>query len=111
MTDEIYTVPQIKEKLYPVFTENKINKAILFGSYAKGTASKKSDIDLMVDSGLYGLKFVGFLGELCDALGKAVDLIDVRQITPGSMIEKEISKTGEVIYEIRISVRSCWHGR
>lgn len=99
MSNEIYTVPQIKEKLYPIFAENKINKAVLFGSYAKGTASEKSDVDLMVDSGLYGLKFVGFLGEVSDALGKEVDLIDVRQIMPGSVIDKEISKMGEVIYE------------
>jgi len=99
MSSEIYTVPQIKEKLNPIFAENNIQKAVLFGSYANGTASKKSDVDLMVDSGLYGLKFVGFLGELCDALDKAVDLIDVRQIAPGSRIDKEISETGEVIYE------------
>ena len=49
---EIYTLPQLKRVLTPVFDAYGVRKAILFGSYAKGTATEKSDIDLLVDSRL-----------------------------------------------------------
>lgn len=95
----VYTVPQIRERLMPVFTRNGIKRAVLFGSYGKGTASDKSDVDLLVDSGLRGLRFVGFLGEVQDALEKEVDLFDVSHIEPGSLIDQEIQETGVTVYE------------
>ena len=52
MTDTIYTPEQIQQILFPVFLQYPVKKAILFGSYAKGTAETKSDIDILVDSGL-----------------------------------------------------------
>lgn len=76
-----------------------IRKAILFGSYGKGTATEKSDVDLLVDSNLRGLKFVGFLDDVQTALGKEVDLFDVSHIQPGSLIDQEIRETGVTIYE------------
>ena len=47
---EIYTLPQLKRVLTPVFDAYGVRKAILFGSYAKGTATEKSDIDLLVQA-------------------------------------------------------------
>ncbi len=37
---------------------------------AKGTAAKKSDLDLLVDSKLRGLKFVGFIEAVRQAVGE-----------------------------------------
>ena len=71
----------------------------LFGSYGKGTATEKSDVDLLVDSGLRGLKFVGFLDEVQRTVGKEVDLFDVSHIQAGSQIEREIKDTGITVYE------------
>ena len=71
----------------------------MFGSYGKGTATEKSDVDLLVDSNLRGLKFVGFLDDVQTALGKEVDLFDVSHIQPGSLIDQEIRETGVTIYE------------
>ena len=68
--------------------------AILFGSYGKRNASKKSDVDLLVDSGLHGLKFIGLGEEIRAALDKEVDLFDVSHIEPASRIEKEIGRNG-----------------
>ncbi len=96
---EIYTLPQLKASLTPVFDAYGIRKAILFGSYGKGTATEKSDIDLLVDSGLQGLRFVGFLDDVQKAVGKEVDLFDVAHIEVGSLIENEIRQTGVVMYE------------
>lgn len=99
MPPAIYTVPQLQDTLSPVFARNGVKKAILFGSYGKGSATEKSDVDLLVDSGLKGLRFIGFLDEVQKALGKKVDLFDVAHIEPGSPIDQEIQTTGVTVYE------------
>ena len=99
MTETVYSIGQLKTMLLPVFKRNGVRKAVLFGSYGKGEASKKSDLDLFVDSGLRGLKFIGLLCEISEVVDKNVDLIDVTHIENGSRIEKEIEETGVVLYE------------
>ena len=37
--DSVYDVSKLKEMLYPIFDENPIYTATLFGSYAKGNAT------------------------------------------------------------------------
>lgn len=98
MTNQIYSPQQIQALLIPIFQEYNIRKAVLFGSYAKGIAHDKSDIDLLVDSGLKGMAFFGLLEDVVTALGKDVDLLDTSQIIPNSEVEIEIAKTGVVIY-------------
>lgn len=95
----IYSLPQLQTALFPLFRNYDIRKAVLFGSYGKGTATEKSDVDLLVDSNLHGLRFVGFLNDVQTALGKDVDLFDVSHIQPGSRIDREIQETGVTIYE------------
>ncbi len=99
MTSQIYTVEQLKNLLGSVFRHYDIKKAILFGSYAKGEATEDSDVDLLVNSGLRGLSFVGLKEDLCKAVGKDVDVLDVTHIEKDSKIDEEIQKTGIVIYE------------
>lgn len=95
----IYTPLQIQTLLQPVFSEYKVRKATLFGSYAKGFAEKQSDIDILVDSGLKGLAFFGLLEDVVTALGKEVDILDTSQLTGDSRVGEEIEKSGVVIYE------------
>lgn len=99
MPPAVYTVPQLQDVLSPVFARNGIKRAVLFGSYGKGSATEKSDVDLLVDSGLKGLRFIGFLEEVQRTLGKEVDLFDVRHIEPGSLIDREIQSSGVTVYE------------
>jgi predicted nucleotidyltransferase len=94
----IYTVDEIKDKVAPVLKEHNVKKAILFGSYADGEAQMKSDIDILVDSGLHGLSFFELVADVQEALQKEVDLIDVSEIAKGSQIDVEIAETGVVIY-------------
>ena len=95
----IYTVPQLRDTLTPIFAKYGVRRAVLFGSYGKGTATEKSDVDLLVDSGLRGLRFVGFLDDIQRAIGKDVDLFDVTHIHQGSEIDREIKATGVTVYE------------
>ncbi len=93
-----YTLTELKNKLDPVFDQYGVRSAILFGSYAKGKATGRSDVDILVDSGLRGLAFFGLLEGVRAALQIPVDLIDVTQIEQGSQIEREIRQTGVSIY-------------
>lgn len=94
-----HKVEDIQKDLSPVFKNHDVNSAILFGSYAKGSANKYSDVDILVDSGLKGLCFYGLLEDVCNKLKTSVDLIDKSQLTPNSDFEKEIYSTGILIYE------------
>ena len=94
----LYSISEIKQVLSPIFKKHKVKKAILFGSYVKGTADSRSDIDIVVDTDLKGLAFYGLLGEAADSLRFPLDLIERRQIEKGSDFEKEIQKTGVTIY-------------
>ncbi len=96
---EALTVSALKRRLAPVFARYEVRKAVLFGSVAKGTANDKSDVDLLVDSGLRGLRFVGLLEEVRNAAGADVDLLDVTHVEKDSPIEREIANTGITIYE------------
>jgi len=95
----VYTVDEIKKRTIPVFKENNIKKAVLFGSYVDGAAHGKSDIDILVDSGLRGLKFCGFAYDVQTALDKNADIYDVYYLPENSPLADEISKTGVTIYE------------
>jgi len=96
---KVYSLPELQSILSPVFSEYGVRKAVLFGSYAKGTATEQSDVDLMVDSGLRGLKFFGLLESVTCALNRPVDLLDTTQIERGSRVEREIHNSGVAIYE------------
>jgi hypothetical protein len=96
----IYTMDELKNCLSPIFQQYGVKTAVLFGSYGKETATSRSDVDLLVDSGLKGLRFVGLLDAVKTALGgMEVDLFDVSHIEKNSVIDTEISRTGVKIYE------------
>lgn len=99
MNNRIYTPEQIKRMLNPIFRAHNVRRAVLFGSYGKGTACEQSDVDILVDSGLRGLAFFGLLEDVVNSLEKPVDLLDVSEIVPESPVDREIKKYGVVIYE------------
>jgi predicted nucleotidyltransferase len=97
-TEDVYDIEEIKRRLTPVFRRYGVRKAVLFGSYARGEARPVSDVDLLVDTGLIGLDFVGFSGRVMDALEKDADVIDVSHVITNSRIAHEIRRTGVMIY-------------
>lgn len=66
-------IHQIKQKIVPILLKHKITKAAIFGSYARGEATSKSDLDILVDLSvrISLLDFVGIKLELEDELGKS----------------------------------------
>ncbi|MCL2446816.1 MAG: nucleotidyltransferase domain-containing protein [Oscillospiraceae bacterium] len=95
---DVYTIDEIQRRLIPIFQENNVRRAVLFGSYAAGNARPNSDVDILVDSGLRGLALVGLMGHVRDALQKEIDLIDVANVQPDSRVAHEINETGVLIY-------------
>ncbi len=97
----LLNIETIKQKLTDILSTEPVYKAILFGSYAKGNADSKSDIDLVIDSrgALCGLRFFGVLEKIKNTLCKKIDLIEISEIEEGSEIEKVILREGIVIYD------------
>ncbi len=94
----VYSIDEIRRRLTPIFKKHGVRKAVLFGSYAKGQANTRSDIDLLVDSGLSGLAFFGLLNDVAEAFSVPVDLIDKSQVARNSRMSEEIINTGVMIY-------------
>ena len=91
----------IKTQLEPLFIKHGIVRAVVFGSYAKGTATENSDIDIMIDSEgfLRGINFFIAQAELSKAIPIESDIFEIREIKKGSKMQAEILSTGVVIYE------------
>jgi uncharacterized protein len=78
------SVKQIVKVALPILRKNGVVKAGIFGSYARGEAKKKSDIDMLIK--FKGKKsyfdLVGLEQELEQHLGKKVDLLTYKAIHP-----------------------------
>jgi len=84
------TVKQIAKVAVPILKKNDVVKAGIFGSYARGEAKKRSDIDMLIK--FKGRKsyfdLVGLEQELEQSLGKKVDLLTYKAVHP--LIKKYI---------------------
>lgn len=89
----------IKEKVKNVFSRYNIDKAYLYGSYAKGTQTFLSDIDLYMISDIDDLDYFGVIEDLRTALNKKIDLLSNKTVKTDSPILNEIKRTGILIYE------------
>ena len=97
----VYEIDEITAKLRPVFSSAPVYRAILFGSYAKGSATDKSDVDIVIDSRgkLVNINFFGVLEDVVTVLGKNVDMLEISDIREGSPILRDIREHGVVLYE------------
>ncbi len=66
----------LKEKYPYLLSEYGVRKIGLFGSYAKGKQTEKSDIDIIAEfESPIGLKFMEFAEYLEELLGKKIDIL------------------------------------
>lgn len=74
-------------------------KVFLFGSYARGEANEKSDVDLRIDKGSItgGIALAGMLLDIQDDLGVNVDMVTTGSLTPDFLAK--IQKEEKVLYE------------
>ena len=72
------TIENIKRAVIPIAKDYGIRRVFLFGSYAKGTATEDSDVDLLIEKGdkLFTLlSLSGFRLDTIEALDMPVDVI------------------------------------
>ena len=94
----LLTIEKIQELCAPLFEEYGVKYAYLFGSYAKGKATEKSDVDLLVSMPVNGLAFYELIERLRRALNKKIDLLDETQLENNTALVKEILQDGIKIY-------------
>ena len=82
------------------FKSQPVEKAWLFGSFARGEERSDSDIDIMVvfvDGAKIGFRFAGMVCELEDLLQRNVDLVVEGSLLPFAAASAEHDK--KLIYE------------
>ncbi len=92
---------EIKSKSIPILKKHGIKKAAIFGSYIKGTQTKESDIDILIEfkdlENKSLLDLIGLEQELEDFFNESVDVITYNSIHP--LLKDSILKEQEVFYE------------
>lgn len=78
-------IEKIKYKIINLLKKNKVKRAGIFGSYARGDQKKNSDIDILVEIKNPNMSLLGFVGlklKLEEIIGKKVDLVEYNAIKP-----------------------------
>ncbi|MDR1523163.1 MAG: nucleotidyltransferase domain-containing protein [Endomicrobium sp.] len=81
--DICYTVEELREKIVPIAIEYGLAAVWLFGSYARGDATKDSDVDILIDrtgscvSSLFELGAV--YNDLYETVGE-IDMVTTRTL-------------------------------
>ena len=96
----LLNIRNIKQKTSEIFAKySEVRCAYLFGSYARGEATTKSDVDIViVENEAMGLKFYGLAAELEEKLGKEVDLLSHRQLSDNDEFLARVLTDGVKIY-------------
>lgn len=89
----IYTISDLQNVIAPIAKKYHIPAIYLFGSYARGTATESSDIDLLVDTTgttLTSLLSLGALHcELEETFQKPIDLITMSSLQQKAQMPSE----------------------
>ena len=96
MSEQIYSQDEIFAAVLPMLKKYPAEQAILLGSYARQNADADSDIDLIIVGGKdFDLTDVLCIAEeLHCALGKPVDVYELREINPQSAFYDTILAEG-----------------
>ena len=92
------SIPRIRECIAPICKKYPIRKAYLFGSYARGNATEKSDVDLRIEGDIKSFFLLGGIySELSDALGTELDLLS--RLPESEAFKENLKKDEVLLYE------------
>jgi len=96
----IFTVSQITDVVIPIAKAHGVTEVHLFGSYARGTATEGSDIDLVIDLGKIRtfIQLSRFVEDIEEATGKKVDILTNNQIKEDKILRSVIEKEWKQIF-------------
>ena len=99
----VYSFADIQERVLPIIRKYRIPAMFLFGSYARGDATEKSDLDFLVDTSGTELTSLLRLGQLyCDleeVFDKPIDLITIGALMQEPAMESDIDFRRTVLKE------------
>ena len=100
--DMPYTIDEIRTKAMPIAIRYGVDSFSLFGSYARGDAHEKSDLDFLIQKGNVKslLAYCGMLAELEDVFNCHVDLVVKNAI-------KDEDFLAEIIRD-EVKLYECW---
>ncbi|MBX2927196.1 MAG: nucleotidyltransferase domain-containing protein [Saprospiraceae bacterium] len=93
-------MPLPTQQIRDYFRTQPVIRAWLFGSYADGTATENSDVDILVTldhSRAIGLHYVQMILDLEELLGKKVDLVADEGLS--KYVRPYVEKQKKLIYE------------
>lgn len=89
-------IAQIRRALVPVLKEHGVKRAAVFGSFARGEATRTSDLDLLIE--FYGQKslfdLVGLKLDLEKRIHRQVDMVTYRALHPAlrkQILEEQVT--------------------
>lgn len=92
------SIPLIKERVTSVCKKYPIRKAYLFGSYARGEATEKSDVDIRIEGNFKSFFTLGGIySDLEDALGTEIDLLS--RLPDSERFRQNLSRDEVLLYE------------
>ena len=94
MDKNVVTLENITNIVKPLAEKYKVKEIYLFGSYARGDADERSDMDFLVIGGEgFKLTQIFALGEeLRDTFNKKVDVFEINEINQSSEFYKTIMR-------------------
>ena len=103
---EVLSIDAIRIMILPVVLKYRINKATLFGSYARGDATAGSDIDLLIDcDSIRNMEdYLGLQEGLKKATGRNVDIVmadalEADNTRSAKRLREHIERDKVIIYE------------
>ena len=81
--EKVNSISNIKKRSLPILKRHAVKRAAIFGSFARGEARSKSDIDFLIEyesktKSLFDL--IDLKSELEDSLGRKVDIVTYNSI-------------------------------
>ncbi|MEO0249411.1 MAG: nucleotidyltransferase family protein [candidate division WOR-3 bacterium] len=93
----------IRDKVLPVLLPYGVRRIAIFGSYVRGESTDESDIDLLVtmkprgQRPPMGLRWFGLENELTQLVGRKVELISEKALSP--YIRPYVEREMVILYE------------
>jgi predicted nucleotidyltransferase len=75
-TASVRTLEEIKQLIFPVVSKYDVDRVYIFGSYARGEANERSDVDMRIDADkIRAFDLCGLMARLERALKTPIDVI------------------------------------
>lgn len=99
MNQEIYTIDEIRQIVKNLTVKYDIENVYLFGSYARGDATEKSDIDILIKGGksFKGGNVFSLGEEIRGKTMKPVDIFEMKELNKGSAFYSRVQSERVVL--------------